>query len=391
MIIRVARFVVLFLALLTPALGEGHYSTSLRQAAERGNAVAQYLVGLCYITGQGIQQNHAEATAWFRKAAEQGNVKAQFSLGRCFYDTKGISQDYNEAVRWFRVAAEQGHAEAQFYLGMCFHDGEGVPQNYNEAVAWWRKAATQGSAKARFGLGMCYGKGEGVSLDLVESYFWITLSSKEVAEAQNLRELLVKHMTPEQIAEGERRVAAVVQPQARLSAKAQGSSNGSASAPIQVEPPKSDAAKVEAQFNGAAPKLPEINTTSLPQPAEPIQDWHLPESTVQMGNPLEGITPDALMDYRLHSDAAVALGVTKRTYENGYRADQGIVSALVTITIIVSIIGFGIFYTCNTCKPSKTEISFECPYCRQHLEAAADLRGHSVPCPTCKKGLIIPA
>ena len=34
-----------------------------------------------YDNGQGVSENHAEATRWFRKAAEQGYATAQFNLG----------------------------------------------------------------------------------------------------------------------------------------------------------------------------------------------------------------------------------------------------------------------------------------------------------------------
>ena len=48
-----------------------------RQAAERGDADAQYNYALCCAVGNGIPQNSAQAAHWFRKAAEQGNTEAQ--------------------------------------------------------------------------------------------------------------------------------------------------------------------------------------------------------------------------------------------------------------------------------------------------------------------------
>ena len=48
-----------------------------RKAAERGNAEAQYMLGLCYGTGKGVEVDQAEAKKWYRKASEQGFVPAK--------------------------------------------------------------------------------------------------------------------------------------------------------------------------------------------------------------------------------------------------------------------------------------------------------------------------
>ncbi|MEI8376492.1 MAG: hypothetical protein WCJ35_27055 [Planctomycetota bacterium] len=50
---------------------------------------------------------------WFRKAARRGDAGAQYNLGVCFRDGLGVPQDNVEAAIWFRNAAEQGDTEAQ--------------------------------------------------------------------------------------------------------------------------------------------------------------------------------------------------------------------------------------------------------------------------------------
>ena len=52
----------------------------LQQAAEQGDAEAQFILGSCYEAGDGVKQDKAEAVKWFRKAAEQGHAKAQYNL-----------------------------------------------------------------------------------------------------------------------------------------------------------------------------------------------------------------------------------------------------------------------------------------------------------------------
>ncbi|MDR1485938.1 MAG: hypothetical protein LBT09_14095 [Planctomycetaceae bacterium] len=48
--------------------------------------------------------------------AEKGNAEAQFKLGVCYLDGEGVKKDYAEAVKWLRKVAEQGYAEAKEIL-----------------------------------------------------------------------------------------------------------------------------------------------------------------------------------------------------------------------------------------------------------------------------------
>ncbi|MBQ9771958.1 MAG: sel1 repeat family protein, partial [Lentisphaeria bacterium] len=50
---------------------------------------------------------------WYRKAAEQGNALAQYNLGVCYENGEGVQKDLVQAVFWFRKAADQGYAQAQ--------------------------------------------------------------------------------------------------------------------------------------------------------------------------------------------------------------------------------------------------------------------------------------
>ena len=120
-----------------------------RQAAEQGDADAQYNLGFCYEHGQGVTKNRSEAMKWYRKAAEQGHAYAQSRLGFCYKYGRGVTQNYTEAVKWWRKAAEQGNSGAQCGLGICYEEGQGVPQDYTEAVKWYRKAAEQGNTYAQ--------------------------------------------------------------------------------------------------------------------------------------------------------------------------------------------------------------------------------------------------
>ena len=90
------------------------------QAAERGDAQAQFNLGMMYYKGRGVSQDDAEAFKWYRQAAERGVAEAQFNLGVMYDKGRGVSQDDAEAVRWYRQAADQGFARAQFLLGAMY-------------------------------------------------------------------------------------------------------------------------------------------------------------------------------------------------------------------------------------------------------------------------------
>jgi len=71
---------------------------------------------------------------------------------------------------------------------------------------WYEKAAAQGHIDAQLNLGNMYRKGQGVPQDDVEAYKWTSIAggNGDAGAKRNL-ELLEKKMTPERIAEAQRR------------------------------------------------------------------------------------------------------------------------------------------------------------------------------------------
>ena len=85
----------------------------------------------------------------FRQAAEQGNADAQFNLGVMYANGRGVLKDDAEAARWYRMAAEQGHAGAQSNLGVRYAIGSGVLKDATLAHMWLNIAGANGSEIAR--------------------------------------------------------------------------------------------------------------------------------------------------------------------------------------------------------------------------------------------------
>ena len=151
------------------------------QAAEQGDAEAQFNLGVCYDVGDGVQKDPQKAADWYFKAAEQGHPKAQFNLGVCYEYGEGVRKNSEKAVYCYSKAAEQGVAEAQFNLGVCYEYGDGVNKDARKAARWYTRAAEQGHSKAQFNLGWCYDSGLGVLKDLQEAISWY----KKAAEQGN--------------------------------------------------------------------------------------------------------------------------------------------------------------------------------------------------------------
>jgi uncharacterized protein len=112
----------------------------MQRLAERGDAGAQYNLGLMYEQGYGVTHDLRKAAAWFEKAAEQGEANAQYRLGSLYYHGHGVPRDFTRAAAWYKKAADQGDTSAQAALGNLYWLGEGVPKDSAKAAYWHKKS-----------------------------------------------------------------------------------------------------------------------------------------------------------------------------------------------------------------------------------------------------------
>ncbi|MEP2716387.1 tetratricopeptide repeat protein, partial [Pseudophaeobacter sp.] len=145
-----------------------------RTAAVRGNAEAQYYLGLLYGEGLGVTADPVEALTWLQAAAENDNVAAQFALSQAYAKGGGSAQDPAAALHWMRRAAEGGHREAQYYLAYALDSGQGVARNREQGLTWLIRAAEGGFVRAQVALGKKYLKGDGVTATPQEALRWLT-------------------------------------------------------------------------------------------------------------------------------------------------------------------------------------------------------------------------
>lgn len=145
--------------------------------------------------------------------AEKGEAAAQWSLGIMYANGQGVALDSATGLSWLRKAAAQGYADAEFTLGVLHENGFGVPQSNGEAASWYRKAAERGHAAAQYNLGVMHEYGNGVARDLVQAHLWLTLSVARLDPSleSQMRTVAIESvdrvaakMTPVQLAEAAR-------------------------------------------------------------------------------------------------------------------------------------------------------------------------------------------
>jgi len=87
-----------------------------KRAAERGNARAQFDLGLMYAKGEGVVKNERLAFNYFHKAARKNHAEAKFYMGLSFAQGRGVKKQSQLARYWFKLAAKAGHPQAMAYL-----------------------------------------------------------------------------------------------------------------------------------------------------------------------------------------------------------------------------------------------------------------------------------
>ena len=115
-------------------------------ATAGGNSLLIPAAGRCTLNTPAEELQQALASC--QQAAQSGDAQAQYELGEFYYDGKNAPQDLNKALNYFEQASLQGHAEAQYRLGSMFFRGEGVAANNVQAYIVLKMAAVNGAEEA---------------------------------------------------------------------------------------------------------------------------------------------------------------------------------------------------------------------------------------------------
>jgi len=175
----------------------------LRQAAESGDAEAQYRLGMLYGNGEGVALDHVQAERWFSLAARQGHEDALLNLAWLYANGAGVETDEARARELYLMAAEHGSGKAQYIVATMYRYAQyGAERDTAKALYYYQLAAEKGIAAAQFALAKLLMEGELVDRDDVVALQWLTLAQANGSKrAEEYLPHLIQRMTPEQLAQ----------------------------------------------------------------------------------------------------------------------------------------------------------------------------------------------
>ena len=140
------------------------------ELAEKGDTHAQIALALAYLRGDGVKEDPVLAARWSEAAAERGEPMAEYVLGTLY--ANGVHPDPVRAFHWYSAAAAQGHVKAMHNLAIAYLDGSGVRKDTSAAVMWFTKAAQQGYRDSAFDLAVLFESGQGVAQSRATALRW---------------------------------------------------------------------------------------------------------------------------------------------------------------------------------------------------------------------------
>jgi TPR repeat protein len=191
--------VLLLLMLSCPVDQAIPFCEALLQA-ERGDVDAQQYVAMAYLHGLGVAPDERAALGWYEKAASAGSAYAMSELGVLFE----LRRDYARAFEWYSRAARGRNAHALFRLGIMYQEGWHVASDPIKGLQLIEESARLNSSAAQHYLGLLYFQGTRVPKSYVRSYAWLNLAAPKGAQYARTRELVEKHLSPEQLAEAQK-------------------------------------------------------------------------------------------------------------------------------------------------------------------------------------------
>ena len=111
--------------------------TILSPHAERGNAMANYVLGLIYLRDRGMMKaNPTRSHRHFVRAAATGHVASIFEAAFQFERGIGTARDMDRAIHLYQIAARANHLNAQFNLAVLLSQHEAERQDLQQAYFW---------------------------------------------------------------------------------------------------------------------------------------------------------------------------------------------------------------------------------------------------------------
>lgn len=146
------------------------------KAAEQGNAIGQYNVGVMHLTGQLGEVDYPTALLWLEKAARQNHPYALVNLGAMYEAGLGVDADTEKALAYYQQAADLDNGLACLQLGQLYYSSQ-EPDGKVKAYELFVKGAELGNSQSAYNLGVMTANGEGTEADVAAAVEWYTVAA----------------------------------------------------------------------------------------------------------------------------------------------------------------------------------------------------------------------
>ena len=85
------------------------------------------------LTGHGVEKDHKKARELYQQAADRGEALAQYNLGFMYHNGEGGEKDIEKAVFFYQKAGDQGYSIALAALSEMYMQGIGVKKDLKKA------------------------------------------------------------------------------------------------------------------------------------------------------------------------------------------------------------------------------------------------------------------
>lgn len=140
------------------------YFDKCKREAEKGDAGAQYELGVCYATGNEVARNDYQAFRWYEKAANKGNAQAQYALANFYAQGRAVTQSTYTALIWYNKAAAQGYKKAELEIERLENSkATFTGGNYRKEVPTEKDSNSVKQPQAAFGVRKAMGQNQKVA------------------------------------------------------------------------------------------------------------------------------------------------------------------------------------------------------------------------------------
>ena len=168
-------------------------------AAEQGNDIGKFNLGICYLTGLGTEPNIEQGKYWLSQVESYPiNERAEGILTHCFNERRDFrsiilpknerndfdrcwkDENYIEEIALYKKLMQRDRGTINEYkafsynnMGYLYENGLGVPQDHTKAFEYYYEAAKLDDDTGNCNLGFCYLNCIGVNRDKEMAKYWL--------------------------------------------------------------------------------------------------------------------------------------------------------------------------------------------------------------------------